>query len=235
MGSFVSWFERSYKAIIVVLVGIMALMLVILAVQHVNASKPAEGAVAGPVPTFSSTAGANVRFAVVGDSVTAANSPDIDNGRAGDASWTYYAGEDGAHLVGGWAQPGATTDQMVAGVQSYSADVLVIIAGTNDTGQNVPFDHTASNLKAIVSKAGVPKVIVSSIPPRDADPSKPETYNAKLHDLATQQGWTFVDGNAALQDGGKYKDGFTADGIHPTVAGAKALGRALHTAILSAS
>lgn len=230
MGSFISWFERWYKAIIVVLVAIMAITLVVLAFQHINASKPAAGAEPGPIPTFTS-ASTTRTFAVVGDSVTAANSPNIDQGQAGDASWAFYADRDGLNLVGGWALGGATTAAMDDNVQKYDADVLVVLAGTNDTGQDVPFDTTADHLRSIVKKAGVGSVVVSSIPPRDADPDLPSAYNEKLQSLAKDEGWKFVDAAAALRDGEHYKDGYTADGIHPTQEGAKALGSALREAI----
>lgn len=51
---FIGWFARSYQIIIVALVAIMALLLVVLAFQHINESKPAVGAEPGPVPTFTS-------------------------------------------------------------------------------------------------------------------------------------------------------------------------------------
>lgn len=234
MGNFISWFERSYKGIIVVLVAIMAIMLVILAMQQVSASKPAAGAEPGPIPTFATAEDATT-FAVVGDSVTAANSPDIDAGRAGTGSWAYYANRNGARLVGGWALGGATTDAMNKNVQKYDADVLVIVAGTNDTGLGVPFETTAANLESIVQKSGIDTVIVSSIPPRDADPSMPDEFNPQLKALAEQNGWQYTDAAASLRDGDHYKDGYTADGIHPTPQGAQALGRALHVAVTATS
>ncbi|MCA5922786.1 SGNH/GDSL hydrolase family protein [Curtobacterium oceanosedimentum] len=234
MGSFISWFERSYKAIIIVLVAIMAVTLVILALQQVNASKPAAGSVPGPIPTFASDDEEVVGFAVVGDSVTAANSPSLDTGVAGDGSWAFYADGDGADLVGGWAEGGATTEAMDTNVKKYDADVLVVLAGTNDTGLAVPFDETAANLQRIVKKAGISKVIVSSIPPRDSDIDLPVDYNDQLRNLATDKGWIFVDAAAALRSDDRYKDGYTADGIHPAPRGAKALGEALHDAIVEA-
>lgn len=234
MGTFISWFERSYKGIIVVLVAVMAIMLVVLALQHINASKPAAGAQAGPVPTFSSAVSASTTFAVVGDSVTAANSPDIDAGRAGDGSWAFYANRDGARLVGGWALGGATTNDMKTNVRTYKADVLVVLAGTNDTGQGVPFDTTAANLRDVVAATGISKVIVSSIPPRDASPELPPAYNDQLKTLAAAEGWQYVDASSALRVGGQYRSGFTVDGIHPTAEGARALGSTLHEAIVEA-
>jgi lysophospholipase L1-like esterase len=232
---FVDWFSRSYKALIVGLTAVMAIMLVVLAFQHVNASKPAAGAEPGPIPTFTRDADAAVTFAVVGDSVTAANSPNIDKSVAGDGSWAFYANRDGARLVGGWALGGATTEAMAQNVSAYKADVLVILAGTNDTGLAVPFETTAANLESIAKKAKVGTVIVSSIPPRDADTALPAAFNDQLKTLAQQQGWKYVDGAAALRDGNVYKDGFTADGIHPTADGAQALGSALHAAIVAAN
>lgn len=56
---FIGWFSRSYQAIIIALVAVMALLLVALAFQHVNASRPAAGAEPRPVPTFGSAAATN--------------------------------------------------------------------------------------------------------------------------------------------------------------------------------
>lgn len=56
---FVGWFSRSYQAVIVALVAVMALVLVVLAFQHVNASGPAAGAEPRPIPTFTSAATAS--------------------------------------------------------------------------------------------------------------------------------------------------------------------------------
>ncbi|WP_418605516.1 hypothetical protein [Georgenia sp. SUBG003] len=73
-----------------------------------------------------------VRLAAVGDSITEADSPDFDGGDLGPESWVFHAvGEDVA-LVGGWARWGATTAQMAAAAEPVEADVLVILAGTND-------------------------------------------------------------------------------------------------------
>ncbi len=229
---FVAWFSRSYKGIIVTLVAIMAVALSVLAIQHVNSPVSAAGTTPRPIPTFDSTPRVT-NFAVVGDSVTAANSPDIAVARTGDASWTQYANADGAHLVGGWAQGGATTAAMDAAVTPYDADVLVILAGTNDSSQGVPFATSAEHLKSIASKAGINRVVISSIPPQDAEPAVSVRYNEQLAALAEEQGWTYVDAAAALRGGNSYREGFTVDGIHPTVDGAKALGEALHKVIVS--
>ncbi len=50
---------------------------------------------------------------------------------------------------------GATTADMLKNVQLVDdADVLVILAGTNDSAQGVPFESTARNMQKIAVKVG---------------------------------------------------------------------------------
>jgi acyl-CoA thioesterase-1 len=74
---FSGWFARSAKVIIVVLVGIMAAALVVLAQQNVQATAPGAGRTAGPIPTFTSAARvqlqeipARPKVLIIGDSYT---------------------------------------------------------------------------------------------------------------------------------------------------------------------
>jgi lysophospholipase L1-like esterase len=220
-------FDKHVKHAFLVLGAIAAIALAVIAFGTVQNSRAAYANTPGPVPTFGTPA---VSFAAVGDSVSAGNSPNFDAGDPGDLSWAYWARSTTRHFVGGWALGGATTEAMAANTTPFKADVLVILAGTNDSGR-VPFEQSAANLQKIVAEAGIKKVVVSSIPPRDANPTWPVDYNQQLQQLAQQQGWTYVDGSAALRNGGHYTTGYTADGVHPTSVGAKALGEAIGAAI----
>lgn len=179
-------------------------------------------------------------FAAVGDSVTVGNSPDFAKLKVGDGSWVMYARSEAFPFEGGWAKKGATTAEMLenaapvtSGTAKKPVEALVIIAGTNDSGQKVPFEESARNLSAIAAKVGAPKVIVSSIPPRDAAPAVAVEYNAKLKPFVESQGWEFVDAMAGVREGDRYKEGMTSDGIHPTATAAQIIGETIRTAAIT--
>ncbi|KQZ10744.1 hypothetical protein ASD23_00820 [Agromyces sp. Root1464] len=171
-------------------------------------------------------------FAAVGDSITDADSPDLAGGDLGDASWTRYVVDDGFAFVGGWAEWGATTAMMADAVGPVDVDVLVVLAGTNDVAFSIPFEDSAANLERIVEVVGIEDVLVVSIPPMDALPAGAEAYNERLHELATDQGWRWVDASAGLRTAdGRFADGMSLDGLHPSVEGARVLGEAIASAL----
>ena len=62
----------------------------------------------------------------------------------------------------------------------------------------------------------------------DAFPDGAEAYNERLHDLAGDRGWRFVDASAGLRTAdGRFSDGMSSDGLHPSVDGARVLGEAI--------
>ncbi|WP_395244139.1 SGNH/GDSL hydrolase family protein [Agromyces sp. MMS24-K17] len=182
----------------------------------------------GTVEPEPSAEARGIRFAAVGDSITAADSADFAAGDLGAASWATYAVADGFTFGGGWAEWGATTARMADSVRPYGADVLVLLAGTNDVAFAVPFADTAANLDRIVDRAGIDDVLVVSIPPMDALPAGADEHNDRLADLADDRGWRFVDASAGLRTSdGRFRDGLSSDGLHPTEAGAAVLGAAI--------
>ncbi|MFH5823375.1 SGNH/GDSL hydrolase family protein [Georgenia sp. AZ-5] len=189
------------------------------------------GDASAPMPRETS-AGA-VRMAAVGDSITAADSPDLAGGDPGPGSWVFHAAGGELALAGGWAEWGATTAQMADGVTPVEADVLVVLAGTNDAGTGVPFEDTAANLAEIVETVGAPRVLLSAVPPIDADPRSATELNAALRELADRRGWEWVDAPAGLRDGDRFAPGMASDGLHPTEAGARVIGEAVREAVLA--
>lgn len=173
-----------------------------------------------------------IRFAAYGDSITEGDSPDFGAGRFGSLSWTSYLG-DGITFAGGWSDGGVKTSAMLENAQPVSADVLVLIAGTNDYANNVPFSETAANFQGIAQKSQVGRVIVSAVPPHDEVPELSAAFNANLEELATAQGWEFIDAPAGVRAGNVYADGMTKDGVHPTAEAARILGEAIRAAILA--
>ncbi len=193
-----------------------------------SAPRPADGTGS---PEASALA-AHGTFAAVGDSITDADSPDFAAGNIGEASWTRYVMDDGFAFAGGWAEWGATTTMMADSAGPVDADVLVLLAGTNDVAFGIPFEDSAANLDRIVEVVGIDEVVVVSIPPLDALPAGAEAYNERLHDLATDQGWRFVDASAGLRTtDGRFVEGMSFDGLHPSAEGARVLGEAIATAL----
>ncbi|WP_138442143.1 SGNH/GDSL hydrolase family protein [Sinomonas susongensis] len=182
-------------------------------------------------PAWPSTEVRAVRFAAVGDSITQGDSPGFSVGLTGSLSWVTYARSPLDLFAGGWAAGGATTARMAANVRPVRADVLVVIGGTNDLAQGVPFSVTAANIERIVATVGAPRVIVSAIPPRDSAQGATVAFNASLKELVLAHGWEWVDAPAGVREGEQYAPGMSHDGIHPSQAGAEAPGRALDAAI----
>ncbi len=162
-------------------------------------------------------------FVVVGDLITAGTAdvsrPMVGDRVQGDASWLPAAEhESGWDVVAGWAVPGATTGQMLVGVAptNWTADVLVVMGGTNDLTRGVPWEESATALQGIVAAVGAPTVVVVAIAPHDPRPAARCGYNAALADLAGRSGWTYLDPWGRFHAGGAFAPGASEDGTHPT-------------------
>jgi acyl-CoA thioesterase-1 len=170
-------------------------------------------------------------FAVVGDSITAGGTAEADSTAGdqvqGDASWVPAAEQaSGLDLVAGWAVPGATTAQMLAGVTTgdWPADVLVVMAGTNDLVRGLPWEGSAADIEGIVAAVDAPVVVVVAIAPHDPRPAARNGYNAALMHLAVGHGWTYLDPWVDVDAGGAFTPGASEDGVHPTSAVAADVG-----------
>lgn len=176
-----------------------------------------------------------VTFAVVGDSITAWSTLD-----PALSSWVGTAHSAKVLLAGGWAVSGATTSDMLGGIDAVpDADVLVVMAGTNDFLPNYP-DWTLSGslerITEIVEETGIHHVVLSAIAPNDFRQERTEEFNIALQGLAAREGWTWVDPWPFVRasDGG-YVDGVSADGIHPSKQVEMRVGATLRTAILDSA
>jgi lysophospholipase L1-like esterase len=180
-----------------------------------------------------STGTGELTAVAVGDSVTAADSPNFSAASFGPASWASTADGNGVKLTGGWAVSGATTMDMRNGVGRLEADAVVIMAGTNDVRQNVPWDQSAAALDGIVRVVGVRRVLICSIVPLAADPDAAQAFNARLQEMATQKGWEYADTAAVVRSAdGQWLPGMSGDGIHPNPVGAAKIGTAVHAALV---
>ena len=179
------------------------------------------------------SAAVDLALAVVGDSISEADSRDFSAGVLGPGSWVSHAIGDGVRFAGGWAVSGALTSQMARGARPVPADVLVVLAGTNDVASGLPFESCAVNLRSIVGTIGAPRVVVSSIPPMDFAPSFATDFNQRLRDLADQVGWEFVDAMAGIRDGdARFAPGMSVDGVHPTAEAARVIGGAIRAHVV---
>ena len=183
---------------------------------------------AAPLP--SSATSKSVTFAAVGDSITEANSSDFLAGKIGSRSWVSHVGPE-ATFAGGWALSGARSSAMAENARDVEADVLVILAGTNDVFNDVPFEQSAGNLVRVAEKVGTEKVLISAIPPIDFEPELATRFNQELKQFAMSRGWVFVDPMTGIREDDRFAGGMTTDGVHPTEAAAQAIGTALGNAI----
>ncbi|WP_341359105.1 SGNH/GDSL hydrolase family protein [Georgenia sp. M64] len=200
------------------------------------AATPAPGSPTTAEDTTARERSTTVRLTAIGDSLTGSDG-DLAGGDFGPGTWLHHAlgPADGGSVewVGGWAVPGATTAVMRAqAVPRPDADVLVVLAGTNDIALGVPAEEIAANVEAIVATVGAPRVILASVPPIEWAPDLAPRHNADLEALAREHGWEFADVAADLRRGDGWAPGMSDDGVHPTEAGYAVLGRALREALL---
>lgn len=171
---------------------------------------------------------ANVTFAAVGDTVTDWKS----RKSLAATSWVTYADTGNVELVGGWAKEGVGTERISLAAKPTDADVAVILTGTNDLMFPFVYDNVELSLQKTVDKLGTDKVLLSSVPPVDAEPAKTAKFNAWLARVAYRHDWAFVDAGSAVRSGRcKYRKGMTTDGVRPTPEGARLIGEAIHSAL----
>lgn len=169
----------------------------------------------GVVPfPVSPTAGV-VTFQAVGDSLTSWEGLELDGRPRLDVSWIDAACCDGLLFLGGWARGGAESADMVANLPVVVADVLVILAGTNDVNHGLSQSVTVANITALgASTAG--RVVLVAIPPNDAHLVAAASLNGALEALAGERSWVFVDPWRSFRDcGGAWVVGASPDGVHP--------------------
>lgn len=201
------------------------LLLGVLATAGCSVPVPSAG------PSSPDAAPARTSVAVVGDSITRGASADFTAATIDPLTWeAQVLGEDRV-FAGGWAVAGATTADMRAAVPVVDADVLIVLAGTNDVLTRVPFATSAGNIEAVVRIVGGDRVIVSAIPPIDLDPPAAVAYNEQLASFVRRRGWEWVPTPPTLSSAGTFRPGLATDGVHPTPEGAEILGEAIRRAV----
>ena len=168
-------------------------------------------------------------FAVAGDSLTAWDNQTFPHpdGDFSTVTWTHWAISPDIELAGGYAREDAMAAEIAERIIPVEADVLVVMAGTNDVGVT-PVGEVLGQIELIVRRSEVERVLISSLPPVEGSAD----YNAQLKELASDMGWGFVDPWAELRrDDGEWLDGSTNDGVHPNPDSAKVVGAALVAAM----
>jgi len=171
-------------------------------------------------------------FAVVGDSISArTDRAGVDQSAT---SWTTYAADDELEYVeNGWAQNGARLLEMQANLSTVDADVLVILAGTNDLTSTVPPADRLLVVGQLAAQSGASRIVVAAVPPSDGAPAQSVEWNSALAGYASAMGWQFVDPwSTVREDDGSYISGYSGDGIHPTTVAARNAGTEMRAALL---
>lgn len=173
-----------------------------------------------------------VGFVAVGDSITAWTN-------SAKPSWIASATSSRVIFEGGWAVPGATTTDMLAGLSVVpESDVLVIMAGTNDFLPDFPdwtIEDSTARLLQIAEEVTADRVVLSAIAPNDFRAVSTQMFNRSLRELAAREGWLWVDPwPTARAADGTYRDGSSQDGIHPTQEVEALVGIQMRSAVLLA-
>jgi lysophospholipase L1-like esterase len=223
------------KATPVVVAGIRRARVVGIAVAFVGIAAMFDLGVR-PLPTASARP-AVITLSYAGDSATA--QPD---------SWLHQLDDPTIDVVGGFAESGDTSTQILSAVSPMKADVLVVMFGANNFrfAASSSTDLVISDINRVVATVGAKHQVISAVPPCSFStwPSAAGDSQDIMKQLdraiqldAKAHGWTFVDPYAAIRDtatNGYSNPFYTADGIHPSSVGygiaAVALTRAIHIA-----
>jgi lysophospholipase L1-like esterase len=172
-----------------------------------------------------------VTIAAVGDSITAW----IDRNNVPNTfTWVSHLSPELQFTGEGWAKGGAKLTEMQANMVPVTADVLVILAGTNDMGDRwgTPEGQRLASIDQIVITANPGKVAIIATPPRDDHPEWVTSWNLTLAQFAATRGWTFIDPWTSMRaTDGRWILGFTIEGIHPTAQGQLRVGAAISAAL----
>lgn len=192
-------------------------------------------ALSGCATAYTTTAGAAgsapagdaaISFTVMGDSNTAANLGTLDDGLRAAVSWPHFTEQQGLLRVGGVARNGYTMPQLARLAQPEQADVLVVMAGTNDLTRGVRREATLAALEWASEVVGAQSVLVVAVPPRTGRGAETDSMNAWLAEMASERGWDAVDPWRWTRgsDGGWADPACAADALHATPAAYERMG-----------
>lgn len=170
-----------------------------------------------------------VSVAVVGDSNSTGFFGTLEAGVAAKKAWVSLLPEDDFVWVGGWAHDGATSTQMAEqALPVAGAELVLIMAGTNNIAVGMPGEALASDLEHIVEVTGARSVGLVAIPPLNPLPQQALALNADLARLARDRGWMFFDPWTELRTSeGMWETEYLSDGVHTTAGGYQQMASAL--------
>lgn len=218
----------------------------LLAVTAPAGADAPSGGTASPAPLPTPSGGAAPAYIApddrplavfLGDSITRGATVDPTYGEVTEWSWFYRLLDDtdGVVRYGGMvAENGMTTDWMAG--QAYNAlalgpDLLIVHGGTNDISGEVDPGYVIGNLQRIKDAADAVGVAlaVCTVPPRidPAADARAVALNDSLRLWAAEEGVLLLDTAAPLRDpAGGWREGYSADGLHPTPEAAVLMARA---------
>ena len=164
-----------------------------------------------------------ITIAAYGDSITAWRCwtfPSCEGADQPGFAWPTTLPEN-ITVTAGWAYSGAHTEDMLAHAAAADVSVLVILAGTNDVGQEGEFNLDAhlTMLQNLISTVGAPHVMIMAIPPYTQHRMQAVGYNAIVHDWAVASGYDWFDPWEPVRAlNGDWKPGTDRDGSHPNEA-----------------
>lgn len=175
--------------------------------------------------------GAMVLLAVMGDSLSSAQSADSNKAWG----WANLLSHGSLVRSGtGWSAGvgGNTTAQMVARLNDVllldpKPHICIVQGGTNDALTAVPLATTTANLVTMynaIEAAGI-EPVVCLIPPSDTQPARVNQINSWIATYAMMRGMRCLDNYTPAADpDGTWRSGYSSDGTHPNATGAKPMG-----------
>jgi lysophospholipase L1-like esterase len=150
-------------------------------------------------------------------------------------------------LVHNGGVAGNTTTQMVARIRrdvlAYHADLLIVLAGTNDVGDDYYVSSTLANIRTIERSARTHgyAVVLLTMPPNNADTAgrlaRLRATNAALFKMSKVEGFAVIDIYSPLATAsGHLRPGYAAaDGLHLSIAGEQKVAETVYAALMGAS
>jgi lysophospholipase L1-like esterase len=184
-------------------------------------------------------------IAALGDSITAGNpgyDPDpatrrrLGLGNNPESQWEWWAERKHPDLeFRNCGVRGERTDEIASRLEDCSsgADAVVIQGGTNDVVEGVPVRAAARNLRRMVEAARAENLDVALADVLPLNPAHPAAdrpiaeLNRRIEGIAAAEHVRLLPFHETLQDPdhpGLIERAWTADGIHPSVAGYRRLG-----------
>jgi len=171
----------------------------------------------------------------VGDSITAGHTYPRLNLAANDSYFDVLAHRRALGRTRNLGMPGHTARQIadrLDEVLTLAPDRALILAGTNDVHLDMPGGtiDALEEMRARFEAAGV-SVRFGLLPPQDRRPAEVIAMNADIREWASGAGVQVFDFHTpTADDSGRWKPGYSHDGLHPTAAGTRALADAVPAA-----